>query len=371
MANEAHYEILTNGVKAWNEWRRGKPHVRPDLAGATLKRTKLAGIDFSNVNLHEAQLGAADLRKADFTAANVEFANLVGANLSGAKLWKARLYYSRLNDANLKGADFREANLSHAQLNGVLFHEANLTQANLSAADLHNTDFHHCKFRDTVLVGLDLSMANGLDTVEHRGPSYVGLDTIYLSKGTIPETFLRGAGVPDNFIDFMHSLVGTGIEYYSCFISYSSKDQQFAERLYADLQANGVRCWYAPHHGQAGRKLHVQIDEAIRLHEKLLLILSADSIRSEWVKTEIKKAAKRQTEETKDVLFPVSLVAFKELRQWECFDSDLGKDLAAEIREYLIPDFSQWKDHDSYQTSFAKLLKDLQLGKTKASAAGL
>jgi len=31
------------------------------------------------------------------------------------------------------------------------------------------------------------------------------------------------------------------------FISYSSKDQAFAERLHADLQNKGVRCWFAPH----------------------------------------------------------------------------------------------------------------------------
>ena len=36
------------------------------------------------------------------------------------------------------------------------------------------------------------------------------------------------------------------IEFYSCFISYSSKDEEFAKRLHADLQSNGVRCWFAP-----------------------------------------------------------------------------------------------------------------------------
>jgi hypothetical protein len=36
-------------------------------------------------------------------------------------------------------------------------------------------------------------------------------------------------------------------QHYSCFISYSAKDQEFAERLHADLQNKGVRCWFAPH----------------------------------------------------------------------------------------------------------------------------
>jgi len=106
--------------------------------------------------------------------------------------------------------------------------------------------------------------------------------------------FLRGAGVPDNFIEYMHSLVGQAFEYYSCFISYSTKDQEFATRLHADLQQNGVRCWFAPHDVQGGKKLHKQIDDAIRLYDKLLLILSHDSMNSEWVNTEISKARKRE-----------------------------------------------------------------------------
>ena len=33
----------------------------------------------------------------------------------------------------------------------------------------------------------------------------------------------------------MRSLVGKPIDFYSCFISYSTKDDDFAQRLYADL----------------------------------------------------------------------------------------------------------------------------------------
>jgi hypothetical protein len=159
----------------------------------------------------------------------------------------------------------------------------------------------------------------------------------------------------------MNSLVGAAFEFYSCFISYSGKDQEFADRLFADLQQQGVRCWFAPHHVQAGKKLHEQIDVAIRLHEKLLLILSPESINSEWVKTEIAKARKREITEGKRVLFPIRLnIPFEQLQEWECFDADRGKDSAREIREYYIPDFTKWKDHDLYQEEFKKLVRDLK-----------
>jgi hypothetical protein len=47
---------------------------------------------------------------------------------------------------------------------------------------------------------------------------------------------------------------------------------------------------------------------------------------------------------------------------WEGFDADTGKDSAREIREYLIPDFSNWKNYDAYQVAFQRLLRDLKAG---------
>ena len=53
------------------------------------------------------------------------------------------------------------------------------------------------------------------------------------------------------------------------------------------------------------------------------------------------------------MLFPVRLVPYEVMRDWEYFDGDTGKDSAREVREYFIPDFSKWKEHDSYQASAA------------------
>jgi hypothetical protein len=47
-------------------------------------------------------------------------------------------------------------------------------------------------------------------------------------------------------ITYNKSLVGQPFQYYSCFISYSSRDEALAQRLHADLQVDGVRCWFAP-----------------------------------------------------------------------------------------------------------------------------
>ena len=82
------------------------------------------------------------------------------------------------------------------------------------------------------------------------------------------------------------------------------------------------------------------------------------------MKTEIVKARKREFEQKKQVLFPLRLVSFELIRDWECFDADTGKDSAREIREYFIPDFSNWKNHDEYQRAFRRLMKDLTAGES-------
>ena len=65
------------------------------------------------------------------------------------------------------------------------------------------------------------------------------------------------------------------------------------------------------------------------------------------------------------MLFPITVVPFDRVKEWKLFDSDRGIDSAREIREYFIPDFSNWKDHDSYTNAFERLLRDL-----KAQAQG-
>src|SRR6266700_1127588 len=97
------------------------------------------------------------------------------------------------------------------------------------------------------------------------------------------------------------------IHYYSLFISYSSNDEILAHRLHADLQAHGVRCWFAPEDLKIGNKFRQHIDEAIHLQDKLLLLLSEYSIASTWVENEVEAALENEDRQQREVLFPVRL----------------------------------------------------------------
>jgi hypothetical protein len=180
---------------------------------------------------------------------------------------------------------------------------------------------------------------------------------------------LKGSGTQIRLLPETDALVAVKpVQFYSCFISYSTSDPQFAERLHADLQANGVRCWFAPHNMKGGDRLHDQIEQAIEVHDRLLLLLSGASMASKWVEAEIRKALAKEKREARRVLFPLALVPFEQVRSWQCFDSDTGRDLAREVREYFVPDFCRWKDLDAYQAALRRLLQDLRAEVSKSES---
>jgi len=159
-------------------------------------------------------------------------------------------------------------------------------------------------------------------------------------------------GFSDTFIDYFPSLLNTPIQYSSVFISYSSCDQVFAKRLYADLQSKGVRCWFAPENMKIGDKIRHRIDESILLYDKLLLVLSEHSVASQWVEHEVETAIGKELEGEPNVLFPVRL-------DQAIMDCKTG--WASHIRlTRHIGDFTRWKQHDNYQKAFNRLLRDLK-----------
>jgi cellulose biosynthesis protein BcsQ len=137
----------------------------------------------------------------------------------------------------------------------------------------------------------------------------------------------------------------------SCFISYSGKDAAFAEKLHGDLQQAGVRCWFAPHDMPIGAKMRVEIDRAIRDHDRVVLILSEDALSSSWVEKEVEAAFGRETITGRTLLLPVRLDA-------AIMKAELG--WAADVRrQRSIGDFTAWQDRLTYQAQLERLLQSL------------
>lgn len=301
MANSEHLQLLSQGWRAWNLWREAHPDVRPDLSGADLRKHMLRGFNLSDSNFSRADLRDTNFRRAD---------------LSAAKLDGAKLYRSLLSATKLEGATFKKT---------VLY--------------------------ETVFANVDLSNVRNLTECIHKGPSVLDHRTLNRSRG-LQLNFLRGCGLPDEIITDALTPGPPLKQYWSCFISYSSRDQAFADRLYVDLQARGVRCWFAPKDLPIGARIRDAIDEAIRETGKLLLVLSESSMASNWVEKEFETAFEEEQRRHDVVLFPIRLdnSPLESTRSW-----------IADIRRARnIGDFSGWQDDASYKAAFVRLLRDLQ-----------
>ncbi len=325
MTRERAIELLKTDVKAWNEWRKENPKEElPDLSDADLFDAILSGADLSSTNL------------------------------SGAIL-----HYAELSDADLSGA-----NLSGAFLSG-----AHLMAANLTRATLDSSDFYTATAHDAVFGNLDLSSVRGLESILHTGPSTVGTDTLVRSRGRIPAAFLRGCGLvpweieaarlydpaltPAQINDIQYEIfdLRTGPLFLGgIFISYSHDDAKFVDKLYDRLMAEGANVWLDRHDAVAGR-LQDQVDRAIRLNDIVVLVLSKSSVNSDWVKHELKVARRKEKEEGRDVLCPVTLDD-----AWHARKDDL---LWERLTESLILDFSKWKTK-AFDAPFGKLIKGLR-----------
>ena len=117
------------------------------------------------------------------------------------------------------------------------------------------------------------------------------------------------------------------------FISYNHADVSFIDRIEKHLNAKGIRFWRDVHDMKAGR-LEKQIDIAIRQNPTVLLVLSENSLSSDWVEHEVRTARELEKETGRDVLCPVSLDD-----SWK--SSPSPERVMEQIKEYNILDFSR------------------------------
>lgn len=336
MANPEHLRILKDSVSAWNKWREQNPGSTPDLRGADLRNSALDAVDLHGASLRRADLHRARLRRARLVGADLSRTMLTSTDLCGAAMEDCNLYY-----ANCQLAQMRNADLSRSHLG----------RANLRQADLTSSDLTGARLDGTIWGENDLSAVTGLDLVIHYGPSTIGIDTIYKSKGDLPEVFLRGCGVPEDLIVYMRSLVGKSIDFYSCFICYSTKDDDFAQRLYADLQAKNVRCWKFDENAKWGEPAWGEIDTAIQYYDKLVVVCSKHSLESVPVVREIERALQKEDREYKNVLFPIRIDDYL-FDEWE-------HPRKPDVVSKVAGDFRGWRDLTGYSKAFRRFLDAL------------
>ena len=322
MVNQEFVTHLSYGLEHWNLWRKKNPGIRPDFSGMNL-----AGMDLRGANLSEAILRDTDLHES----------NLAGTNLRRASLVRANLNETDLESANLSGASLIKATLIGANLSGTQFNRTNLSGAIIG---------------DTIFARVDLRKVKGLVEMCHWSPSRVVLHTVQFPQDDSALQFLRNAGVPEEWISLYGATMMSPIQYHACFLCYDRQDETLARRLHADLQDQGVRCWFSPKEAMLEAETRFQIDGILHMQEKKLLLLSEHSMHSPWVIQEIKAALEQEIRQQRPILFLM------------CIDKSVietAKVWATKLhRTCYATDFTRWSDPQAYQRLFDRLVRDLR-----------
>ena len=399
MAIEQHLAMFKQGVDAWNHWRDANPSLQPDLSRVNfwsletsdpylmeslwnvwrLERESynLKNINFTSTKLRGACLSSASLRGARFNCADLSFADFRNATVNRAQFREAKLKAAKLvglyaAHTDLSGADLEYADLSGADLTGANLTGSNLKSVNLTGAILDGADLSEARLQWSLLVDVDLSQVKGLETVQHYGGSSISMDTIERSHGKVPESFLQGSGLSALEIEYV-KLAAPGLEAEevdaiverirklslsggrqpgSCFIGFDLQDEEFAQKLQADLLQHGIRCWFVPVHRKFGNPLRPTLDRQRRLREKMVVILSETCIENEWIGEEVEAALQEESDGDRLVVLPVQL---------DDAVMHAQDDWAAHLRRLRpIGDFRQWRDPAHYQKALQQLLKVLR-----------
>jgi hypothetical protein len=367
VSDRADVEIVRSGAEAIREYREShEGWDRPfdlrgaDLGGLTLTGADLGGADLSGANLRGASFADCNLSQADLSDATLVRVEMIRCRLREADLRTANASFSRLHSCDLRRVNAERATIEGASLIGSYLTRGNWADVNARETDLLRADLSFSRWRgsdlsgaamsSTVMAATDLGGATGLDSIALDGPCPIDDSTIRTLE-PVPAVFLRGCGLTDELIAFYrHAAEQAG--FYTVFISYSSVDQGFADRIHADLQEAGIRVWLATEDLKTGDRFRQVIYDAIRVHDKLLLVLSRNSISSEWVEDEVNAALDREREEGRSILFPVTL------------DDALWRTDRAWVRSLTqkrhVFDFTRWAEPEAYGSSLARLLDDLR-----------
>lgn len=91
------------------------------------------------------------------------------------------------------------------------------------------------------------------------------------------------------------------------FVSHSSKDKAFVDRIVADLAAQQIPVWYDKLDIRIGDSIPGKINAGLSDAKYFLIVLSPDSVASLWVQEELNAALMRQITSNGTFLIPILL----------------------------------------------------------------
>lgn len=337
---------------------------------ADLQKTDLSGSTFRNCQFDQAIFFGANLQNCVFDNLRATHCIFIGADLYGSHINNSEILYCDFTDACLIETVFESSYPIANTFTNSWFQFTSFLRSPFTLNDLsqtHHPDSGYCTI-DVVSLDLSARLLRANFDVQHDS---VDSESLYRQREVAEdlenvEKFFVRCGLPGNIFKLYWNLVSSA-QHESVFISYSTHDEEFARELQSELSKQGIETWFAPHDMQGGKTILDQIQRGIRAKDRVILILSESSMSSAWVGTEIRESLESDRGIAK--LFPVRLVDYSKIRSWRLFDADAGTDLAVKIREFFIPDFSDWADRDKFAIQVTGLVRALRKASDDAASA--
>jgi hypothetical protein len=127
------------------------------------------------------------------------------------------------------------------------------------------------------------------------------------------------------------------------FVSHSTKDKPFVRKLASDLVASGVKVWIDEQNILVGDSIPEKIAQGLAESDFFLIVLSKNSVNSEWVRKELNSAIVHEIERRKVTILPIKLDDAK---------------MPETIKDKLYADFSK-----SYEEGLEKLIRSIKARK--------
>lgn len=332
----------------------------------------------SQMVLHRQRLpsGTFDLHGVSLASLDLSGAAMYAMELVGAPKIAGALARLNLRIVEPSGGDFVDTNLTGAVFSGATIVRADFSNANLSRAVFVRTHFIRCRFDKARMSGArfgntsftdcpTLHHATGLEELEHVGPTALDQETLRCCVGKLPYAFLLSSGYKKKEVIALRELYAKKITYSSCFISYVRGDHGFADHLRRALLKAGISCWQDTHDMHGGDHWRGQIYDAIKRHDKLVLICSSESLVRPAVVEEILEAIDRERDTRRQKLFPIRLDDYvlgdeiSGVAKTKVARGEWRANWLDYIRSYHIPDFSGWRSPKDFKAEFGKLTKAL------------
>lgn len=327
---------------------------------------KFVKCQFRNVEWDEAGL------------ANIEFDNclLVNLKINGVYPNDNVIFYN----CEIEGSHFEYINYSSdekeietdEEFYDLGFEKCTITDTMFNSVDLRNSIFYNtilykCAFLECRLGSKTIEVDMKLEKA-----CYASLDfQTILKSEPIGQSVLKQYFniTPGINLKETISTMTSEIQFYTVFISYSLKDQLFANRLNETLVKKGIRTFLWEKDAPAGKSLEEIMSTGIHKHQRVLFIASENSIKSKACQFELSEARRKQEALWETVFFPIHIDSYlfsvqkRDIRPVSLADEYWEN--IQELKRVHSIDFSRFNaemiNQDEFEDAVSKLIKDLKI----------